>query len=79
MSSEMEVTTADRERVVGSLKAATVAGALSLDEFEDRVRAVYAAESPDELETVLTRQGSRSLCPRRDQRTGGDAPSRRRV
>jgi uncharacterized protein DUF1707 len=53
----VELTNAERERAVESLKAAVRTGALSLDEFEERLQAAYAANSQDELEMVLTLHG----------------------
>ncbi len=61
----MEITNADRERAVGSLKAAVGAGVISLDEFGERVQAAYAANSQDELELLLlTRDGLPLLVPK---------------
>ncbi len=60
----MELTNAERERAVESLKAAVRTGALSLDEFEERLQAAYAANSQDELEMVLRLHGMQLAVPK---------------
>jgi len=60
----VELTNAERERAVESLKAAVRAGAISLDEFEERLQGVYAANSQDELEMLLTLHGLQLAVPR---------------
>jgi DUF1707 SHOCT-like domain len=44
---------ADRERSVVRLREAAADGRLTLDEFTERMNAVYAARTHDELETLL--------------------------
>jgi hypothetical protein len=60
----VELTNAERERAVESLKEAVRSGAISLDEFEDRLQATYAATSPDELEMLLTLHGLQMAVPK---------------
>jgi hypothetical protein len=60
----VELTNADRERAVASLKSAVRSGALSLDEFEERLQGVYAANSLDELELLLTLHGMQLAVPK---------------
>jgi len=70
----VEITNADRERAVGSLKAAVGAGVISLDEFGERVQAAYAANSQDELELLLlTRDGLPLLVPKNAARARAPA------
>lgn len=59
----MELTNAERERAVETLKAAVRPGALSLDEFEERLQATYVANSQDELEMLLTLHGMQLAAP----------------
>lgn len=44
---------AEREQAVARLRDASVEGRLTLEEFTDRMQAVYAAQTHDELETLL--------------------------
>jgi len=60
----LELTNAERERAVESLKAAVRTGALSLDEFEERLQAAYTANSQDELEMLLTLHGMQLAVPK---------------
>jgi Domain of unknown function (DUF1707) len=69
----VELTNAERERAVESLKAAVRAGSISLDEFEARLQGVYAANSQDELELLLTLHGMQLAVP-----TGAPRTARRR-
>jgi hypothetical protein len=43
----------DRQRVIGALQRHTEAGRLTLDEFSDRVGAVYAAKTLDDLRAAI--------------------------
>jgi hypothetical protein len=49
---EMRASDDDRQRVIADLQRHTEAGRLSLDEFSDRVGAVYSARTLGELATV---------------------------
>ena len=60
----MELTNAERDSAVESLKAAVRAGSISLDEFEARLQGVYAANSQDELELLLTLHGMQLAAPK---------------
>ncbi|MGH8794681.1 MAG: DUF1707 SHOCT-like domain-containing protein [Stackebrandtia sp.] len=48
----MRVSDADRERMIDRLQAGAGAGRLTLDEFADRVDAVYAAKTFGDLEPI---------------------------
>lgn len=66
----MELTNADRERAVGWLWSAARAGALSRDDFEARVQAVYVAKTQHELDLLLTPRGLSPAAPGAPQTTG---------
>ena len=49
----LRIADTDRERLIAVLRDHCVAGRLTLDEFSDRVGAVYAATTEDDLRSVL--------------------------
>ena len=52
MSVEMRASDEDRQRVIDALQRHTAAGRLTLDEFSDRVGAVYTARTLGDLTAV---------------------------
>jgi hypothetical protein len=65
----LRVSDGDRERTVRALSEHTAAGLLTLDEFEERVGAVYTAQRVGELEPLLA-----DLPQTRARRGEGPAP-----
>lgn len=58
---DLRISTADRETVIAHLQACTAEGRLELDEFAERVDAVYASKTFGDLEPILAdlpKQGS---------------------
>jgi hypothetical protein len=52
-SSELRISDADRQRVIGQLRSHTAEGRLTLDEFEERVEEALQARTGSDLQLVL--------------------------
>ncbi|MEV4658276.1 DUF1707 domain-containing protein [Micromonospora sp. NPDC049301] len=72
MDVELRASDDDRNRVVAELHRHTTAGRLTLDEFSDRVGAVWTSRTLGDL-AALTRDLPALPAPVTDASTGGDA------
>ena len=74
-STDVRVSDAEREQVVGILREQTAAGRLTLQEFEDRLGEVYAARTDRDLQHVLRELPVQPATPARSP----DGPAYRRA
>ncbi|MDG4789878.1 DUF1707 domain-containing protein [Micromonospora sp. WMMD1102] len=79
MDGELRASDVDRQRVVADLQRHTEQGRLSLDEFSERVGAVWSARTLGELATVVRDLPAAPETAAGSAGAGGGAGSRREL